>query len=210
MMNFFPKVCIGCGTISHGPFCDECYQKWITNQFHIQRYLSQKGDEIIACCRYKPIGGKIIRGFKYARRFDLLPLIADAFSHAIAEVWSTPFTCIIPVPQSIRKMFSRGFHPVEMIGTHVSKMTSIPMDSHILRRKIACFDRDQASLRKIHRMKNLTEAFYSIKTNSWEQQANILLFDDVATTGTTLNRCKEAIQKNFPDWHIHLLVFAHG
>ena len=66
------------------------------------------------------------------------------------------------------------------------------------------------ALNKQKRLYNLSRSFYAIRNEIWGESLQVLLMDDVATTGTTLFRCKEAIQTQYPDWKIKILVFAHG
>jgi ComF family protein len=210
MTPFFPNTCIGCGKIAATPLCFHCEQEWMHKHRQVSKYISQKGDEIFTCCQYNGLGGKIIRSFKYGRRFDVLPIISMAVSNVVSEIGEGNFSYIIPVPQSFRKIFTRGFHPVEMIGHQVSQHTSIPINLKILKRKWSWYEKDQASLNKQHRLYNLSHSFYATRNKSWGENQKALLIDDVSTTGTTLNHCKEAIQKQYPDWKVKILVFAHG
>ncbi len=210
MIPLFPNTCIGCGKITSTPLCCDCEQEWATKHRQASKHFSQKGDEIFTCCQYNGLGGKIIRSFKYGRRFDALPIISTALSGVVIELGEDNFSYIIPVPQSLRKIFSRGFHPIEMIGHQVSQHTSIPVNVKILKRKWSWLEKDQASLNKQNRLHNLSRSFYAIRNETWGKNLQVLLIDDVATTGTTLFRCKEAVQKQYPDWKIKILVFAHG
>jgi predicted amidophosphoribosyltransferase len=156
------------------------------------------------------MGGKIIRSFKYGRRFDALPLISEVMNRALHQFWEEHFDLIFPVPQSWRKTLARGFHPVEMISRRMGFLSHIPVHTHLLKRRWVWTEKDQAGLNRTERLANLPNAFYAVDRKQWKATKNILLVDDVFTTGVTIFRCKSALIKKYQDWNIKTLVFAHG
>lgn len=206
----FPISCLYCGNPTQFALCPTCIEEWKKKHLNIRKHVSRTGEEIISCCYYHSIGGNIIRGYKYGRHFDALPLISEAMHQALLEFREEAFDWIIPVPQSWRKTLSRGFHPVELIGDQLSKIIQTPLLSNVLRRRWVWSEKDQAGLDRSERLKNLSRTFYAAGKKEWETKKKILLIDDVFTTGTTIFRCQSALKEKHPSWNVKILVFAHG
>lgn len=206
----FPISCLHCGNYSQFALCPACFEEWKNKHLNIRKHVSRTGEEILSCCYYHSMGGNIIRGYKYRRRFDALPLITETMHQALSEFGEVVFDWMIPVPQSWRKTLSRGFHPVELIGDQLSKINHIPILSKVLKRRWVWNEKDQAGLDRSERLQNLSRTFYAIKRKEWEPKKNILLIDDVFTTGTTIFRCQSALKEKYPGWNMKILVFAHG
>ena len=159
--SLFPRSCIQCGNQSRSVLCPACAIEWEKKHLNARKHISKTGDEIVSCCYYHSMGGKIIRGFKYGRRFDALPLISKVMNQALNEFWEERFDLMIPVPQSWRKTMTRGFHPVELICRQLNTMNDIPVHSKLLKRRWSWKEKDQAGLNRSERFKNLPQAFFA-------------------------------------------------
>jgi ComF family protein len=100
---------------------------------------------------------------------------------------------LLPMPLSRSRYSERGFNQCHLIAAGVAKRLGIPFFGDILRRKGHA--RPQSSLRSREaRMANMTDRF-TVK-GKWQpyiEGRNVLLFDDVMTTGATASRCAEAL-----------------
>lgn len=104
---------------------------------------------------------------------------------------------LIPVPLHITKLRKRGFNQTQLISNALLKHLSIPTlnDQFIVRNKETIA---QEGLTRIQRSKNLSDAFSlteaGIKTL---QGKNVVLLDDVVTTGATINSlCQCLLEAN--------------
>ena len=100
---------------------------------------------------------------------------------------------IIYVPIHRRKEALRGYNQSELLGDYVSKKLKIPiLRNHLLKVK---WTKDQNRLGKIERQNNLQNSF---KTNNIEdfKGKEILLIDDIITTGATLEECSKSLMES--------------
>ncbi|MCX7981785.1 MAG: ComF family protein [Syntrophales bacterium] len=93
---------------------------------------------------------------------------------------------IIPVPLHNGKLRRRSFNQALVLAKEVSKKYNIPCRDALLKRTVNT--KSQVALPKEERKKNVRGAFSL--TNAHEiKDKNILLIDDVYTTGGTVNEC---------------------
>ena len=102
-------------------------------------------------------------------------------------------TVIVPVPLHWRRHFQRGFNQAEMVSRRLSKLSGIP-HSTLLKRKR--YTTTQTRLPRKERLKNLKNAF-QVK-GQWQNHTEfrqVILVDDVFTTGSTSEACASVIKK---------------
>jgi ComF family protein len=97
---------------------------------------------------------------------------------------------VVPVPLSKKRLRWRGFNQAELLARKVAGKYRLALDGDSLIRikhKTA-----QAKLDEIHRLENIKGCF------SWQggnlNKKNIILIDDVVTTGATLNECAKVLK----------------
>lgn len=100
--------------------------------------------------------------------------------------------CIVPVPLHPSKQRSRGFNQAELLSDALGEELEVPV--RLLLKKIKK-TKDQKSLSKQQRKKNVADAFCIDETKIGEQvPETVLLLDDVTTTGSTLTACARALK----------------
>ena len=100
--------------------------------------------------------------------------------------------CLIPVPLHRRKYRERGFNQSRILADAVGKVLNIPVLCNVLKR--IRYTKPQASLNKTKRAKNVANAFKVVDLKAVSEK-QVILIDDVFTTGSTLNVCaKELLQ----------------
>lgn len=104
------------------------------------------------------------------------------------EFW--PLDIIVPVPTSKGQMESRGFNQTEVLARQISKDLRLRLITDALIRVKET--PSQRELTKEEREKNLLYAFY-LKDNKHCYRKNILLVDDVYTTGSTSKECTKML-----------------
>lgn len=91
----------------------------------------------------------------------------------------------------------RGFNQAEKLAEVLAKKWALSVNVDLLERKKLTWS--QAKLSKQDRLNNILNAF-RIKRNSDLKEKNILLIDDVWTTGTTLNQCAVVLKQAGAKW----------
>ncbi len=98
---------------------------------------------------------------------------------------------IIPVPLHYLRQRERGFNQAEILTNIISQKFALKMDSANLRRQRHTVQ--QAKLSGSQRRENLTDAF--VWKGETPAAENILLVDDVYTTGATMQECAKTLKK---------------
>ncbi|MFH1395606.1 MAG: phosphoribosyltransferase family protein [Candidatus Omnitrophota bacterium] len=97
------------------------------------------------------------------------------------------------MPLHKTRTYFRGFNQTELIAKILAKNLAIPLKLNILIKTKKT--KAQVTLPRKKRIINLKNSFCVLNPDSIEGK-NILIVDDVITTGTTLNTCAKELIKN--------------
>ncbi len=213
-----PPLCVMCEKIvsqSHG-FCAECWRGFTFMAspmcsccglpFEYEAQALNDNALCGACLEEQPMfatarsalvynepSKNIILPFKHGDRTD--------YARAMARVMATSAYSLIdqadvlvPVPLYFTRLFLRRYNQSALLVHELSRLTGKPMALHGLVRHRAT--QIQGHLSRAQRKKNVNNAF-SVKPNciAQIQGKNLLLVDDVLTTGATANACVVALKK---------------
>jgi ComF family protein len=132
-----------------------------------------------------------IHQFKYgAKGFladSLGPLLARFAEGRVKESYEY---LTIPVPLHPRRLRERGFNQSLLLARHVAGKLNTELDFLSLRR--VRYTLPQTGLGKEERRKNVRGAF-QVRNPEAVKGKTVLLVDDVATTGNTLNECARVL-----------------
>lgn len=98
---------------------------------------------------------------------------------------------LISVPMSRRGMIARGYNQSHLIAKNLSSYLEIEYEPNVLKKNRKT--KDQKELSKKERMINLLDAFTVVKPDKVIGR-NILLCDDVLTSGNTLSECAKTLK----------------
>ena len=114
---------------------------------------------------------------------------------------------ILPIPLSQGRLRARGYNQAAEI-----MRPACPKDGrHTLNETVLLRSRDtkpQTTLRKDERLKNMSNCFTAGSDAGLIHGKDVLLFDDVVTTGATLEAAKQAVSRHDPK-SITCLALAH-
>lgn len=187
----YPKNCIYCNK-ENTYLCNDCLEKIKQeikeNQNYVLNYQNHK--TLIHLLKYKNI---------QSLKQDIAMLLNEYFKKNLKK---DKQYILIPIPLHKHKLKTRGFNQTELIAKEVIKLNKNITLNTSLKRKINT--KQQAKLSKQKRQKNTQNIF---KTNDLSLfNKNILIFDDVKTTGATLKSAKQEVQKLHPK-HIKTISF---
>lgn len=191
--------CPRCG-LDLGPYvqpdtlCQECHA-------HPPRFT-----KAIAVAGYDGVIREAIHKFKYAKERVLL----DELSGLLIARWQgvtqllPQIDMIMPAPLYRGKLKERGFNQSQLLAERLSQATGIRLeiDNLIKTRPTP----DQAGLDSVNRKKNLIDAF-EVTNPKVINGKNILLIDDVLTTGTTASEISRTLKKSGAKG-VYVLVLA--
>jgi len=96
---------------------------------------------------------------------------------------------IVPVPLHKNKLKKRGYNQSEWIARGLSESMNIPLRLDVLYRKVD--SKTQTKKSRYKRWENVGEIFGVLKDDI--KNKNILLVDDVLTTGATIEACAQVL-----------------
>lgn len=147
-------------------------------------------DRAISCIEYCDKSKVLVLSLKYYGNTYMSRYIAQVMRDKL-EFEQLSADYIIPVPLHKKRMRIRGFNQAEKIASYLSERTNIPI--------IDCVKRNRNTkrlyaLNKFQREKELKNAF-EVKDGSEEIVGkNIILVDDIFTTGTTVNEISKKLK----------------
>ncbi|MGR6837106.1 double zinc ribbon domain-containing protein [Syntrophomonas erecta] len=128
---------------------------------------------------------------KFLGRRQLAVRMGDMMAEVVkSEPRFWPIDVIVPVPASQASLQQRGFNQTEVLGRQISKRLKLRMVTDALERVKET--PSQRELTREEREKNLLQAF-NVKDNKKIYRKNILLVDDVYTTGSTSRECTRTL-----------------
>lgn len=133
----------------------------------------------------------IIHSLKYNGRFQIGTFLGRELGNNIKnEIQNWNINLILPVPLHQLKKAERGYNQSFYIAKGLSKEMNIPLYLKIIKRKK--YTQSQTAMNLIERQKNIQEAF-KIKNEKRIKGKNLLLIDDVITTGATISECGKVL-----------------
>ena len=202
---------------SSGLLCPSCHNSitWLPKSFEVDIAFGTTLT-IQAATYYDYPMRQAIKAFKHHEDMTKLPLLL----HAIRQL-PRPHGChydnsmIVAMPTTNQRLVKRGFDPVSILAAQLSKHWHIPLWQGVKRIDDTV---SQQGLTRAERLSNLNNAFAVIEKPPVKR---LLLFDDVATTGASLQALgrtlaipSQAATTSTPkityNYHLFAYALAHG
>lgn len=212
---FYPKRCVACrrpgsyicgedfAKISFLDFqiCGVCQKGSIDGMTHPGCKTAHSIDGIISSIAYRGIVKKLLYQFKY-RPFltDLKKPLGKLFYEGLIQQeafikFLEKDTFLVAIPLHKSRERKRGYNQSELLANELSKLLLIPKISNVLVRIKKTTP--QFKLSKEERRVNLKDAFgINLKLKDTIKGKNILLVDDITTTGATLKECAKILKRS--------------
>ncbi|MFA5021200.1 MAG: ComF family protein [Patescibacteria group bacterium] len=218
MMNFknelldlvFPNFCLGCGAEGE-LLCPDCSAKMVCRPAEICPICKRAErcfcpgsplDGLWALAHYQDyLIAELIKKVKYDY---LTGLAGAALSRHLEMFWQQAADCfsvrtvLIPVPLHHKRFLERGFNQSEIIAVELSRVSGLKVESGLLKR--ISHNEPQVGLsgqRRRENIKGIFEVDYRAISSVWGRE--LLLIDDVYTTGSTLSECAQTLKSaGFP------------
>ncbi len=221
-----PSHCIICKKIiANGYFCQEDFNKLesISDpccpicshpfEFEIEKEMlcaacaSEKPEyhKLIAIYRYNDVSKKFIFDFKYNDKTILASFFAKLISNA-SQDFLNEIDYISFVPLHKKRLRKRRYNQSALIAKNLAKIAKVNIIFDLIIRSKDT--KPQFLLSKIGRKDNLKGAFkFNSKYQNKIKGKNILIIDDVFTTGVTIDSCAKILKKN-NSGKIYVVVLA--
>lgn len=214
--SLFPIFCLSCR--KEGAWlCEKCLAETSILDFQTcpacEQSITDKGflcsscretqkshlDGIVAAASYEnPVLKKLVHNFKYRFVGDISLPLAKLISRALVRNDFPLPDLLLPVPLHPKRLRWRGFNQSLLLAEYVSEELAPLLDTEVLdileRKK---YNRPQMNVKNYkQRLLNVRNIF-GLKPDTNPdliKNKNILLIDDIATTGATLEECAKVLK----------------
>jgi ComF family protein len=145
-------------------------------------------DGIRATALFEGTLREAIHALKYKNMRSLAPFLGQMLVETY-EAEALPADVLVPVPLHRRRLRERGYNQSSLLAKYVGQVTGLPVSTTSLRR--VRYTISQTQLNAEERVHNVSGAFLCSREDVGDRQ--VLLIDDVCTTGATLEACSVAL-----------------
>jgi len=210
----FPRICFGCN--KEGKYicedckiflgeasliCPVCEKSSFTGQRHMHCSTRYGLDGLVGVWEYEGITKEALFKIKYWSNFDAISeFMENAFEAMKKDVLRfQPFLSFLGlediyisyVPMFLKKEKRKGFNQAKVIVKAINKIMEKETTSLLMKNRDTL---SQTHLNKEERIKNVKDCF-SILPNLSLMPRNLVLVDDVWTTGATMKECCKVLKK---------------
>jgi len=188
--TFIPAKCPVCrlDTTSYSSaICENCL-KSLFSEIALTSVSSEYIFNIWSCRAYTGIMKKSIVKLKYYGKKNIIWSFKKILQDYLIKnsTICNDMDIIIPVPLSVERYKKRGYNQSELIADMLSSLIKIPvLSKNLIKTKNTP---TQIGLSRPERLKNLLGSFSVLRSRLLSCR-NILLVDDVITTGATIDSC---------------------
>ena len=175
--KILPPICNRCGRPLRHPECSYCQK------------LPLQIDGTRATAFFEGSLRTAIHAFKYSHRVELANPLGELLSDYMA-LHPHPVDALIPVPLHAERERARGYNQSKLLAQVLSQQSQLPVWDDALTR--TRHTRPQVELDAVDRRANVHDAFIATQR---VRGAQILLIDDVCTTGATMDACGIALKE---------------
>ena len=187
--------------LCHYECCCQCGIPLVVHELVDQRCDTCKSsdphfDETHCLDRYEGQLQNALHQLKYQKRI--------AYAQGLADIWNTVMNkqlneiyadYLFPVPLSTEKLSMRGFNQSWELAKRIQCKSKIQKLPHILKRRHE--GASQASSSLLMRHSKIRDAFYvEQKSLPLLQDKSVIIFDDVMTSGATLDEIARVLKDN--------------
>ncbi len=204
----YPTYCAGCGRHGH-VFCPACVQSLVRIDEAVSCPVCGRTVGTASVCgecmmhrkpfeqghfgfSYEGPLREAIHAFKFQGRKDVGRTLVRMLKNSVVPLGPL-FDVIVPMPVTEKRLKERGFNQSYIIGEEIATMTDKPLIYSVLRK--VRDTRDQYTLSKDERKRNIRGAFAVVHGQRDISRKNVLLVDDLYTTGNTAAEAASALRR---------------
>ncbi|MCY4525967.1 MAG: ComF family protein [Anaerolineaceae bacterium] len=180
----FPSRCAGCQRVDT-VWCEECQGLLNAIPFPVRQNNAHGALAAFAC---SGVHEGLLRKALLALKYENTPQLAGPLGVRLATLveglqWETDF--LVPVPLHPSRERERGYNQTQLIAQPLAQKLCVPLANDALYR--TSNTRAQVGLTRQQRIENVSKAFAANADRV--RGHDLLLVDDVYTTGATLGEC---------------------
>lgn len=191
----FPRKCGFCNTLINEYFtCKKCKKKleYICTNDKLKKIENKYFDYLISSYFYIDVIRNKILEFKFKNKKYLYKSLAEKLLEDL-KPYKHMIDGIVSVPISLNRFIERGYNQSELIAKYVAKGLNKSLIKFVLFKTKN--NKKQSELGIEQRSKNVQNA-YKVLNKKIISEKNLLLIDDIFTTGATINECSKVLKQN--------------
>ena len=206
MHLFFPHNCMGCGSDllnADNILCLRCISQLPHTNFEklagnpIEQIFRGRVAIIAASSQFYFSKGHLVRflihQLKYKGNKEAGEYLGAVMGRSLLQSGRfANLDYLVPLPLYPDKEFKRGYNQAAVICDGISTTMQVPVHSNNVVRKR--YTDTQTKKHRTERWENVEDSFHTLHPDKL-QGKNILLVDDVITTGATLEACAQSLLK---------------
>ena len=187
----FPEKCLFCkkrGKI----LCDNCYKK-LNNKSLFKEVYGDYYDYIFCSSFYNGLVRRQIHRFKFHEQaYFYKYFIEISLKNSKIVEFMKKFDLITFIPMDLKKQNKRGYNQSELLANELGERLEIEVVKILEKEKNV---KTQSSLNELERIENVRNAFKKIENVDFKNK-NIILVDDILTTGATVRSASKILKEN--------------
>lgn len=195
--QFLCQPCLNRLTKLEQQYCIACHKPSLAGVTHPKCISPHLPEGLISYLNYRDerVADAIIKG-----KYKFLPKVYEILGQQLSEFLIRDYpdwlknnhVQLVPLPLHKRRQRWRGFNQAEILCAVISVKLNLKVLDVLSRRKAT---KTQKDLKKEQRVKNLADAF-ELKPDADVHGKNLILVDDVTTTGSTLLQAAKVLKRN--------------
>ncbi len=165
------------------------FDGYIMKQLENRLYGQVPFSHVLAYLKFYKSGitRTLLHQIKYGNCPDLGVMSGRWFGHLLREKnIAQHFDLIIPVPLHKKKLRRRGYNQSERIATGIAEMSGLELALYAVER--TRMNESQTNKSRVERWQNV-ENIFKVTKPDLVRDKNVLIIDDVITTGATIESC---------------------
>lgn len=193
----FPPCCLICGKISKKYLCKNCknmLKKKAIFKIETTKKEEYNFEKYCYIFEYKNEIRNLILNYKFHDKSYLYKVFSEIIlKNKKIYGFLKKYDIIIPIPIHKKRKKQRGYDQSELIAKEIVKnIENIKYENNIIEKTKNTLP--QSSLNKNQRQKNV-QGVYRVTNEEKIKNKKIILFDDIFTTGNTVNECAKILKE---------------
>ncbi len=186
-----PRACAGCDSLVNGDalWCDQCSEAVVPWKSEVAEY-SPQGHRILTPFAYEGPVAKAIHRLKFSNRPELAHALGQRLATEVIRARISSDATIVPVPTTPERIIERGYNQSALLAAALARKAGLRSLPTALER--THFAPHQVGADKAQRARQVAGAFSA--NSRFISNKNVILVDDVVTTGATSAACAAAIE----------------